>query len=247
MSKSLEAVGLSDQGVVRRRNEDAFLVRDLSSRDAGEAWLLAVADGMGGMAGGQTASTETIGCLSEIITGWPEDPAASLRESVVLANDRLRQIVARQPELWGMGTTLVTALIREATAWLGNVGDSRAYLVRHGDIRRITDDHSWVGEQVRAGRLTEAEAAVHPRRNVITRSVGSEERVEPEIFGPLSLEPGDTLLLCSDGLYEVVADAEMADYAVRLPVEKAAAQLIDLANSRGGPDNVTVVMARQNG
>lgn len=243
MGSRLEVAAQTDEGVVRRRNEDAFYVRDLSA-DGVDAWLLAVADGMGGMAGGQMASSQTVATISEMLTAWPDEPFSLLKQVVVAANERLRNIGIERPELFGMGTTLVTALVRDGVAWLANVGDSRAYLIRSGAAKRVTEDHSWVGEQVRAGHLTEEEAAVHPRRNIITRSVGSEPKVEPEFFGPMQLQSGDVLLLCSDGLYEVVSNEEMADLVGRFPPKEAASEMVALANKNGGPDNITVVIGR---
>ncbi len=235
---------LTHVGRIRDHNEDAFLVRDLGSGAGGEAWLLVVADGMGGMAGGEIASRETVEQVSDEIEAWPSAPLDAIRRATVDANLRLRDIVSGRPELFGMGTTLVMALARGGQAWLGNVGDSRAYLVRGGQASRITEDHSWVAERVRAGLLTEAQAAVHPQRNIITRSVGSEPHVEPDVFGPLKLLDGDVILLCSDGLYEVVPDDLIARVCSRLPVGDAAEALVDAANANGGPDNVTVILAR---
>ena len=145
----------------------------------------------------------------------------------------------------GMGTTVVIALIRGPRAFIGSVGDSRAYLVRDGALRQLTSDHTLVNEQVRAGALSTQEARRHPARNILTRAVGSQEDVEPDLVEQ-DLRPGDTLLLCSDGLTTMVEDADILKTVLAHADDPKAAcrALIDLANERGGDDNVTAVLAR---
>ena len=246
-----EVAKLTDRGQRRRENEDSVLVRHLSptSRYGQSAYLLAVADGMGGAVGGATASAETVQALDSASKGFTgDDPPTELRGAIALAHSSVRSVAEEHPELLGMATTLVLAIVGESRAWLANVGDSRAYLIRNGQAQRMSQDHSWVGEQVRAGVMTEEEAASHPRRNIITRSISSTDSyLEPDIYAPIDLQDGDILLLCSDGLYGVVADQEIASIAANLPAEDAVAELVSLANQRGGPDNISVIIARTAG
>lgn len=142
-----------------------------------------------------------------------------------------------------MGTTTSALVIRDGKGWFAHVGDSRIYLVRGDDIRQLTDDHSLVASMVREGLLTSQEAENHPRRNVLQRSMGVTEEVEIDIRGPLDLQEGDTFILCSDGLHGVVKESELQEVA-GLPLEEAADQFIKRALERGGPDNITVIVAR---
>lgn len=246
MTNALQVAARTDRGRRRRENEDSVLVRqfNLSGSADGSAYLLAVADGMGGAAGGQVASSQTVRSLDESIARWSGDPSNGLREAYLGANTRVRSVAEERPELTGMATTLVTVFVASGRAWVANVGDSRAYLIRDGQVQRLTEDHSWVGEQVRAGVMTDEEAAAHPRRNIITRSVGSDARVEPDVLPPLALQDGDVLVLCSDGLYGVVNDAEIAAIATSRHPQSAADELVALANSRGGPDNISVIVGQ---
>ncbi len=237
--------GLTDIGRRRSSNQDRFIAQALTT-PAGPLVLLAVADGMGGAAGGEIASAHAVDELLRVVreAGTPENDAQTLMEAIAAANRAVFNHARRDPALQGMGTTMVAALIRGRTLVVGHVGDSRAYLIRSGSIHRLTADHSWVAEQVRRGELTEEEAATSSFRNILTRSVGVNERVEPELSAPQALEPGDIILLCSDGLHGVVDDATIARVARTAEPEEAAHRLVDLANERGGPDNITVVIAR---
>ena len=141
-----------------------------------------------------------------------------------------------------MATTLVAALVRGHSAWLASVGDSRAYLFHQGELTQRTQDHSWVAEQIRAGRLTEEEAEHSEFRNVITRAVGVADTVEPDKVGPISLPAGSLLLLCSDGLHRVVSDDEIAAVLASGTPQEMAERLIALANEAGGPDNISVAI-----
>jgi protein phosphatase len=150
--------------------------------------------------------------------------------------------VSAEPAMRGMATTLVIALVRDGVAWVANVGDSRGYLLREGAARQITEDHSLVAERVRAGRISPAQAAESPYRHFITRSIGGEEELEVDVFGPLTLQPGDRLLLCTDGLTETMTDEEFTPLALADDPEDAARALVDEANRRGGPDNISVLL-----
>jgi serine/threonine protein phosphatase PrpC len=235
----------TDPGRRRTENQDAVLVEsvDLSAGGAA-AHILAVADGVGGGPGGRLASEEAVRSLSKAVHEKFElTPSEALRHGFSLANAAVRAIAQANPDLAGMASTLTAALVRGAQVWLANVGDSRTYLVRRGSAAALTYDHSWVAEQVEAGTMTADQAAADPRRNLITRAVGVDPDLEPDLYKPVALEDGDILLLCSDGLYGVVDDAELARMAGEGAPEECVASLVALANERGGPDNISVVLA----
>lgn len=248
---TIRSMGQTDVGRRRERNEDAFLIDE----DLG---LFVVADGMGGHAGGDIASriaVETIvgavraahrdpnGPFSRQVP-LPESPIPDLlRSAVETACDAIFRKAQEDPRLAGMGTTTTALLLRGHDAFFAHVGDSRAYLVRGDLIQQVSEDHSFVYEQVKAGVIT-AEEARHSRfKNIITRSVGFEREVAVDLMGVVA-EPGDLFLLCSDGLANQVEDQEILDLARRLPVEELPGALIAMANDRGGDDNITVVAVR---
>jgi len=244
----------TDVGMKREHNEDSFLVNE----DLG---LYVVCDGMGGHAGGETASrlaVQTIEreLLSAKLRG--DDPfavqvaladsplAAALREAVEGACAAVFRTSRANPELAGMGTTCISLLVKNGQALVGHVGDSRAYLVREGDVYQLSDDHSLVNEQVRAGLLSEEEARHSRLKNIITRSVGFEEDVLVDVMG-VETRPGDKFLLCSDGLSNLVDNNEIRDTLLQTALEEVPQKLIALANSRGGDDNITVVAVQRTG
>ena len=238
------AFGLTDVGRRREKNEDAFVVDPALG-------LYAVADGMGGHAAGEIASTLAVTTLEESVRGggWRPDSASegdaarALEAAILDANRRICDSIQRHDEHRGMGTTLVALLALPGKAVLAHVGDSRAYLVRRGSLSRLTSDHSWVNEQVKLGLLTDDDAQRHPMRNIVTRALGSRPDVAMDLVVE-SLVPGDVFVLCSDGLNTMLSDAE-----IRALVEKHRGQpdaacraLVSAANARGGEDNVTVVV-----
>jgi PPM family protein phosphatase len=238
-------VSRSDVGRVRVVNEDSCG----SYLRADGARLLVVADGMGGHRGGATASREALAAIADSFnersdeSSYPAslDPAEALRQAIERANAGVFAMSQEDPELAGMGTTVVAFLL-DATGrgTVAHVGDSRAYRLRGGRLEALTTDHSVVAEMLRRGVLTAEEAAYHPRRNEILRSVGVLEVVEVEVT-PVEVAGGDWFLLCSDGLCGVVSDAEIEEVLVHAtPAEAAVDALVDLANDCGGPDNVTV-------
>ena len=214
----IQAFGLSDVGRKRGHNEDSYAV-------APAAGLLVVADGMGGHAAGEVASKITVETICEFFGGqhdsaddtWPNLKATAhgarnqgerLVAAISRANERVLEAVRAEPRLKGMGTTVVTALFDDGVVSLAHVGDSRAYLFRNGRIRRLTDDHSWVHEQIAAGLITEEEARHHPLKNVVTRALGGGVAVIPDLIH-VPLVAGDRYLLCSDGLTTVVEDEDI--------------------------------------
>ncbi len=228
------AAGVTDTGRRRRQNEDAFVC---------EPPLFAIADGMGGAQAGELASRLAAAAIEE--AGAAVADEAGVAGAVRTANARIFERSLADPAVAGMGTTATVVLVDEhaGTMTLAHVGDSRAYRYRHGGLEQLTTDHSLVAELVRTGRLTEAEAAVHPHRSVITRALGTEADVEVDTR-TLELEPGDIVLLCSDGLSAMVRDDEIArllEGSDRDPYV-AAETLVRAANAAGGDDNVTVVV-----
>jgi protein phosphatase len=236
----LRAAAGTNVGRRRRINEDRYAM-------APELGLFLVADGMGGHTAGQVASElaaqaalRAVGTLQDAALS----PAEKLRFAVSSANRAIFDAARARPELAGMGTTLVALLADDGRVALAHVGDSRAYLVRGGRIRQLTDDHSVVGELVRRREISADAAREHPHRHVLTRALGVRPGVEPDL-AELSPEPGDLFALCSDGLTAHVRDEEIAEHAGPGVVpEKAVDALIDLANARGGEDNITVVLLR---
>ena len=240
----MSAFGETDIGRVRSVNQDDFAVRDGGESPLGDA-LAAVADGMGGHAAGEVASEMSLALLIESLNGESAPGEDALRRAFARANAGVFREASAKPEYRGMGTTLVAALIAGGDMIIGNVGDSRMYLHRGGELRRVTQDHSWVGEMVAAGALTEEQAARHPRRNILTRALGVGASVESDV-ARMRLRRGDRIMLCSDGLHGMVDDKKIAEIigARSLDLKKAARELIDLANGAGGTDNITVALAR---
>lgn len=242
----VRAVLRTDVGKLRSENQDfgTFTTPDEEAGRQPGGRLMIVADGMGGHRGGATASrlaAETV--KAQYLGGENQDIPAALRDALIRANTRIFHEAQSNPDLRGMGTTTSALVIREGKGWFAHVGDSRIYLVRGDDIRQLTDDHSLVATMVREGLLTSQEAENHPRRNVLQRSMGVGEEVEVDVRGPLDLQDGDTFILCSDGLHGVVNESELKEVA-GLPLEEAADQFIKRALERGGPDNITVIVAR---
>ncbi|AWN24716.1 serine/threonine protein phosphatase [Deinococcus irradiatisoli] len=226
---------LSDTGRQRSVNQDAGLAVESAS-----GGLYAVADGMGGHAAGELAANLALDALSSTFLNGRKRPPERLAEAVQAANlEVMRHAVG---EYAGMGTTLVALAIDRGAALLAHVGDSRAYLLRGNELTRLTEDHSWVAEQVRLGHLTEEEARDHQWRSVVSNALGGEERVRLELYG-FPLRRGDRLMLCSDGLCGVVEEHDLcAMLGWGLPPDLTAQRLVDAANALGGPDNVTALV-----
>ena len=251
----LHAAGLTDVGLKRTHNEDAFLLLP-------EAQLVCVADGMGGHASGEVAARIAVEELGEFIAlsgrdeevtwPWREEPGLGREENrllngVRLANLRIFERSQGDARLRGMGTTLVCALFERdgAAVVVGHVGDSRAYLWRGGRLAQLTEDHSLLNDLLRARRLTPEEAEAFPHKNVIVRALGMKETVEVDLTR-LPLQEGDLLLLCCDGLSGMLRDEQMAALLERHPgdLEGCARALVAAANDAGGADNITCVLAQ---
>ena len=247
---SVEAFGITDVGRKRKHNEDAYAL------DLAEG-LFIVADGMGGHAAGEVAAKITVETIGEFIAATRQKEEATwpfrynhalafnsnrLAIAIEKANERVMAAVAAQPWLKGMGTTVVAGLLNEEILSLAHVGDSRAYLYRDGELTRLTDDHSWVHEQVAAGILTEDEAKSHPLKNVVTRALGGGPSVSPDLR-ELTFSPRDLFIFCSDGLTTMLGDEEISEAAaISAEPQKLCRKLVDMANEKGGVDNITVVI-----
>ena len=245
--------GVTDVGRRREANEDCFAV-------VPEDGLFIVADGMGGHAAGEVASRLAVSAIADFIAStrrdaeitWPFEYDTTmpmegnrLKTAIRLANQRILDTINHKKDLEGMGTTLVSAIVSDSRAWVGHVGDSRAYLIRDGVLSQITSDHSWVNEQVKLGYLTRNDATHHPFRNVVTRALGSKDDVVVDLCEQ-GLRPGDYLLLCSDGLNTMIEDDAIREIVMQFDgdVEAGARALIARANDNGGDDNVTVVLIK---
>ena len=240
----MRVAGKSDTGRSRSANEDSLLIDE-------RIGLLAVADGMGGHAGGSVASHLAVGALGAYLTQGLDnglanaDPEALLKRAFGAADQSIVQKAKEDDSLKEMASTLVAALVNGTSVHLAHLGDSRAYLIRpEQGIGRLTEDHSLVQEMVNEGRITESAAKNHRLRNVVTHCLGGGRFEEPEV-SKLDLCPGATLLLCSDGLTTMVEDEDILRIVRRSgsDVKAACGRLVDLANKRGGKDNVSVILA----
>ena len=259
--------GRSDVGRTREHNEDAFVIVDLTHGDATmplesrreelgpKGSMFMVADGMGGAAAGEIASAMAVEIiLGELRTNWMSAEASdteafvrTIRQATRTANEQINSYAAHHPEYRGMGTTATIAGLLGDTLYLAQVGDSRAYIVRHGVARQITKDQSLMQKLIEAGEMTEEEAQHSERRNIILQALGPEPTINVDLTHQ-TVRRGDTLVLCSDGLSGQVTKDEIAAVVRDEPdLVKACNRLIDRANEVGGPDNITVILARFDG
>ena len=236
--KRMVASGGTDVGRVREGNEDAYLVAES---------VFAVADGMGGHLAGEIASARALGPIEALdgrVFSDPGDADAALRDAVVEANEIVSRMAEEEPAYRGMGTTLTAAMIEGRRLHIAHVGDSRAYLLRAGRFNQLTDDHTLVQHLIDAGQISRQEAASHPQRSIITRAIGVSRDIEVDSM-TVDVEPGDQILLCSDGLTGVLEDDEIAgELRSGDDAEAIIGRLIGAANARGGPDNITLVILR---
>lgn len=247
MSRQLRlAYGVkTDVGRRRERNQDnvtKFVPTDPKILEDHGA-LFVVCDGMGGHAAGEVAAEKGVSVIREVYFATEgQDVITSIAQAIKAANDAIYALAHSHTEYSGMGTTCVTLVIAGGRAYIVNIGDSRAYIVRDGEMRQVTQDHSWVGEQVRMGLLTEEQARVHAHRNVITRSLGTQPNITADLFVE-TLHDDDRILLCSDGLHGYVEEkAIMQEVVTQTDPEVAVQNLIDMANANGGPDNISAIV-----
>ena len=242
----IEYSSLSDVGIRRSHNQDAHAVILAKSEDRWrtEGHIFVVADGMGGHAVGEKASQKAAGDIPMTYLKYAhEDVAGALRRAFVETNSAIYAIGQNNKEFQGMGTTSTALVLRPEGAWIAHVGDSRVYRVRGGQIEQLTFDHSYVWEMARRQNILPEEVQ-GIKANVIVRSLGPDSLVQVDVEGPHPLEAGDTFVLCSDGLSGPVSDSEIGAVAGVLPPEEACQFLVQLANLRGGPDNITVQVVR---
>lgn len=231
----LRAGASTDVGLVRQRNEDAYVA---------DYPLFAVADGLGGHLGGEVASRVAVDTLTEAAKGDGPDEGIPdrLRSAIQRANAEVSERASKDQRLTGMGTTITAVIAGHDRVFLGHVGDSRAYLLRDGELRALTEDHSLVQRMVREGRLTPEQAEIHPQRSVLTRALGIDDDLEVD-QATVEVTAGDRLLLCSDGLTSMVADELIRKILAGHDDPQAASQaLVEAANGAGGQDNITTVV-----
>lgn len=240
----MQTWAITDPGNIREQNQDAYAVINFGH----DRMLLVVCDGMGGAKSGNVASKLAVDVFGgEIRRNMRDDLTVDegkrmMTDAVMLANQAVYEYSQISENYAGMGTTLVAALVCGKTAIVANVGDSRAYLLSSSGVRQISVDHSVVQMMIRRGELTEEEAKTHPVKNLITRAVGTEAKVVCDIF-TLPVERGESILLCSDGLSNLLTDQEILFEVVHgVRKERCCQHLLDIAKSRGAPDNVTAVL-----
>jgi protein phosphatase len=244
----IEVSSQSDIGCLRQNNEDSFgyWEPEDDQQFLRKGRLAVVADGMGGYEGGQEASRLAVETLMEVYRDFGgDDPQAALVEALQTAHEQIREYSFAHPELRGMGTTCTAAAIVQDALYYVHVGDTRLYLIRDGQITRVTRDHSYVGRLVESGMISREEAETHPQRNILTAALGTNPDLIMDSPGqPKPLRPEDVLLICSDGLWGQVRDSEILDAVENKSAEQTGRKLIELARERGGPDNITVEVLR---
>lgn len=239
----MKIVAKTDRGHVRETNQDAYAVGEFSDE---VVWAV-VCDGMGGAAGGNIASALAVKVISDKINASYREKMRDmsiknmLDSALTAANIEVYDMADAKPELHGMGTTVVCAIVRDNQAFIAHAGDSRAYALSDGTINQITTDHSMVQDLLSQGKITDEQAANHPNKNIITRAVGVEKSIEID-FEQIDLDDNSTLLLCSDGLTNYVTNEEIVDLMSDGKHYAFADRLVQKANENGGGDNITVVV-----
>lgn len=230
----MKAYPVTHTGLVRKQNEDTVRVSQLVDG------LYILADGMGGHLAGEVASSMAADVLERTLKDR-QPTTESLREAILQANAQVFKKQLNEPEMRGMGTTLTVLWEGADYVYIGHVGDSRAYLLRGRTFRQMTEDHSMVGELLRSGAITEEAARTHPYRNVITQAVGTDEKLQPDVFRIIK-NKGDLWLLCSDGLTDMVEDAGIVETLIAAQPKEAVLRLLQLALDGGGKDNISAML-----
>jgi serine/threonine protein phosphatase PrpC len=248
VKSGMEVASLSDVGRVRANNEDSYLYwePELEDEFLRKGRLAVIADGMGGHEGGQEASRMAVETVRAVYDkSLRSDPQDALVEALTAAHERIQNHAEHHPDLQGMGTTCTALAVVGGRLYFAHVGDSRLYLVRGNVISRITRDHSYVGRLVESGILRSEDAELHPQRHILTAALGAGREVTADVAqAPMLLENGDTLVLCTDGLWSVVGDQELAAVVRQGSPENSCATMVEMALQRGGPDNITVQVLR---
>ncbi|MGH7884774.1 MAG: Stp1/IreP family PP2C-type Ser/Thr phosphatase [Thermodesulfobacteriota bacterium] len=240
-----QTYSLSDIGKVRRRNEDAFLEKFLKTEKGSKAVAMIVADGMGGHKAGDVASSKVISVFEQNLDIENlHSIEQQLKNSIIEANNSIINMSISKDEFKGMGTTCTAMILADEKCFIAHVGDSRAYLVRKKTIKQLTKDHTVAEHMVSFGMMTEEEAKLSPKRNVLMRAIGINEELEIDILSPIDIEYNDIFILCSDGLIEYLEEEEIKNIASEHDPETACNKMIETANSRGGHDNITVQITK---
>jgi PPM family protein phosphatase len=244
----IELGSLSDVGCQRENNEDRYSYWEPESDQEFEhkGRLAIVADGMGGHEGGQEASRIAVEAIEEAYAQAPDSaPQAALLAGFTAAHERIRQIADRDPSLHGMGTTATAIALLRDQLYYAHIGDSRLYLVHGANISRLTHDHSYVGRLVENGILSLREAEAHPQRHILTAALGAGEEISPDVpEHPIGVQPGDVIILCTDGLWGLLTESELQATVAAASPSDACKALVEMAKERGGPDNITVQILR---
>jgi PPM family protein phosphatase len=239
---------MSDIGCQRENNEDQYAYWEPADDEefARKGRLAIVADGMGGHEGGQEASRIAVEAIQEVLAETADgDLQSLLLTGFQIAHERILEYAVGHPELHGMGTTATAIVLLNDQLYYAHVGDSRLYLVRGTNISRVTHDHSYVGRLVQNGVISAEEAETHPQRHILTAALGAGAEISPETpQHPITLQKGDVLVLCTDGLWGLLAENEIQGIVTSLEPHQACRALINLTKDRGGPDNITVQVLR---
>jgi PPM family protein phosphatase len=242
------AASLTDIGRQRSNNEDSHLYWEPDSHEEfrRKGRLAVIADGMGGYEGGQEASRIAVETVRHVYeNAFASDPQNTLRAALASAHRVIQRYATEHPQFYGMGTTCTAVAIVDRQLHFAHVGDSRLYYIRDQSISRLTRDHSYVGKLVESGIVRSEDAESHPQRHILTAALGTGRDVTPHVPDhPFPLKDRDTLLLCTDGLWGLVGDQELARVAQSNPPAEACFQLVRTALERGGPDNITVLVLR---
>jgi protein phosphatase len=244
----IEAASLTDVGRQRSNNEDSYLYWEPDSDEEfrRKGRLAVIADGMGGYEGGQEASRLAVETVRHVYDhSFGVNPQDTLLQAFESAHQNIHRYATEHPQFYGMGTTCTALSIVDRQLHFAHVGDSRLYHIRAESISRLTRDHSFVGRLVESGIVRSEDAESHPQRHILTAALGSGREVAPHVPDrPFPLEEGDTLVLCTDGLWGLVGDRELAQAAQAAPPAEACLKLVRMALERGGPDNITVLVLR---
>lgn len=247
----IEVANLTDVGCERDNNEDYFGYCEPQTEEEfrRKGRLAIIADGMGGEEGGEVASRLAVTSVrDEYLSSRAADPHDSLLDAFRSAHDAILSTARQNAGLRSMGTTCTALAINDGYAYFAHVGDSRLYLIRNGSVLRLTHDHTAVNRLIENGVITPQEAAVHPQRHVLTGALGAKQDISADIAqAPIPLQAGDTFVLCTDGLWGQVSDSEIYSAVRNGTPSEACRQLVQLARSRGGPDNITVQILRVDG
>jgi PPM family protein phosphatase len=244
----IEMASLTDVGRQRANNEDSYLYwePDSDKEFSRKGRLAIIADGMGGYEGGQEASRLAVETVRDVYdNSFDGDPQKTLIAAFVSAHDKILSYAAKHPQFQGMGTTCTAFSVVGSQLYFAHVGDSRLYLIRGGNISRLTRDHSYVSRLVENGIVRSEDAEFHPQRHILTAALGSGREVDPDFpEHPLTIEDGDHLVLCTDGLWSLVADRDIAAVVQTNSPADSCRALIQMALDRGGPDNITALVLR---